>query len=496
METLDHSTRADITDDIAGSLRKSCVEMALNRIDGDEELYVGGIFALKRPTALSDRGITHVLSVVRCDPSEDWSAQYRHKVIDVDDVDDEDLLYHLPGAVRFIDDALHPKPEGKEKKAVRNGRKAAVLADVIGVATGGDATAPSDDEASDEQAEADEDTVFKAKADRLRAAAGPSQKDTPALSADPRSADPDAITPVPAIEHLSLSSAGKPGAVYVHCAMGKSRSVTAVAAYLLFKHPARFGQRPTATEIHSSVSSTAKWQGTSDAARKAVEAVVAHIRKTREIAEPNPGFISQLEMWWDMGCPVKEGELEKHPIYQRWTYKREVEESLAVGEAPSRLRFEDEERAKGGASGPGTGQEKELRCKKCRRVLATSAFVLDHEPVAGVSPAPQACQHVFVEPLSWMRPTLEQAELEGRLVCPSDRCGASLGRYSWRGFKCSCGGWVTPAFSLARGRVDEVRASVGVGAGTGADAEAARRAQRAALGIRMPAGAGGGNGRL
>ncbi|EEY16742.1 dual specificity protein phosphatase [Verticillium alfalfae VaMs.102] len=382
MERLDHSTRADITDDIAGSLRRSCVEMALNRIDGDEELYVGGIFALKRPTALSDRGITHVLSVVRCNPSEDWSAQYRHKVIDVDDVDDEDLLYHLPGA-----------------KAVRNGRKAAVLADVIGVAAGGDATAPSDDEASDEQAEATEDPVFKAKADRLRAAASPSQNDAPALSADPRSADPDAITPLEdMLSHRLLREGGRGG--------------------------------------------------------------------------------------------------RKHQIYQRWTYKREVEESLAVGEAPSRLRFEDEERAKGGASGPGTGQEKELRCKKCRRVLATSAFVLDHEPITGVSPASQACQHVFVEPLSWMRPTLEQAELEGRLICPSDKCGASLGRYSWRGFKCSCGGWVTPAFSLARGRVDEVRASVGMGAGTGADAEAARRAQRAALGIRMPAGAGGGNGRL
>ncbi|KAM0282010.1 hypothetical protein ACHAQH_003216 [Verticillium albo-atrum] len=471
--------------------------MALNRIDGDEELYVGGIFALKRPTALSDRGITHVLSVVRCSPSEDWSAQYRHKIIDVDDVEDEDLLYHLPGAVRFIDDALHPQPEGEAKKAVRDGRKAAVLGDVIGVAAGGDATAQSDESSGHDGEEGKEDDLLKAKAARLRAAAAQaSSKSTPGLSADPRSADPDAITAVPAIENLSLSRSGQPGAVYVHCAMGKSRSVTAVAAYLLYKHPARFGQRPAATEIHSSVSSTTKWQATSDAARSAVEAVVAHIRKTREIAEPNPGFISQLEMWWDMGCPVEEGELERHHIYQRWTYKREVEESLAVGEAPSRLRFEDEERAKGAALGAGSGQDKELRCKKCRRVLATSAFVLDHEPVTDATSAPQACQHFFVEPLSWMRHTLEQAELEGRLVCPSDRCGASLGRYSWKGFKCSCGGWVTPAFSLARGRVDEVRASGGMSAGTGAEAEAARRAQRAALGIRMPAGAPGGNGRL
>lgn len=34
--------RDDLDEDLLGTLRSSCVGMALNRIEGDEELYVGG----------------------------------------------------------------------------------------------------------------------------------------------------------------------------------------------------------------------------------------------------------------------------------------------------------------------------------------------------------------------------------------------------------------------------------------------------------------------
>jgi dual specificity phosphatase 12 len=55
-----------------------------------------------------------------------------------------------------------------------------------------------------------------------------------------------------------------------------------------------------------------------------------------------------------------------------------------------------------------------------------------------------------------MRPELEQGILAGRLECPNAKCGAQLGRYAWQGMRCSCGVWVCPAFSLQKGRVDEV----------------------------------------
>lgn len=55
-----------------------------------------------------------------------------------------------------------------------------------------------------------------------------------------------------------------------------------------------------------------------------------------------------------------------------------------------------------------------------------------------------------------MRPTLEQGLLDGRLECPNPKCNAQIGRYAWQGMKCSCGIWVCPAFSLHKGRVDEI----------------------------------------
>lgn len=98
-----------------------------------------------------------------------------------------------------------------------------------------------------------------------------------------------------------------------------------------------------------------------------------------------------------------------------------------------------------------------------------------------------------------MRTELEQGLLHGRLECPNAKCKASLGKYAWQGMKCSCGIWVCPAFSLQKGRVDEVTLrlgmrggdSSGVGAASGEAAkggEAGKSDGVAALGIRMPPG--------
>lgn len=80
------------------------------------------------------------------------------------------------------------------------------------------------------------------------------------------------------------------------------------------------------------------------------------------------------------------------------------------------------------------------------------------------------CSHYFLDPLSWMRPELEQGKLDGRLECP--KCSTNVGKYAWQGMRCSCGEWIVPAISLAKARIDESKTISAGGARS--------------MGIRMP----------
>ena len=106
------------------------------------------------------------------------------------------------------------------------------------------------------------------------------------------------------------------------------------------------------------------------------------------------------------------------------------------------------------------------------------------------SPLHTACTHHFLHPLSWMRPALEQGLLDGRLECPNPKCHAQIGRYAWQGMKCSCGIWVCPAFSLQKGRVDEIvkRGENNQGQGPDGVNVASGVDKGAASGIRLPPG--------
>ncbi|OJJ03693.1 hypothetical protein ASPVEDRAFT_746919 [Aspergillus versicolor CBS 583.65] len=300
--------------------------MAMNKVPG-HNIYIGGIFSLKNKAALSRANITHVLSVIRLQPSDDTFLAYKHHHIEVDDIDDENLLEHFPSAIKFIQSGLD---EG--------------------------------------------------------------------------------------------------GSVLVHCAMGKSRSATVCIAYLL--HQQRSALTP--------------------------QSALALIRESRPLCEPNPGFMEQLNVYHQMGCPE---DVTSHTLYSRWLYHREVEESVACGRAPEMqsVLFEDEQPQQRIDS---DGQNTEIKCRRCRRKLAIAPFVVPHgshgDPKGAIN---SQCAHIFTSPLTWMRPSLfpntpEGAPLSGRLTCPNSSCGSNIGKFAWQGMKCSCGDWVVPAIGLARARVD------------------------------------------
>ncbi|KAI9759460.1 MAG: tyrosine protein phosphatase yvh1 [Candelina submexicana] len=176
---------------------------------------------------------------------------------------------------------------------------------------------------------------------------------------------------------------------------------------------------------------------------------LSRIQQSRPICEPNEGFIQQLELYHEMQTPVN---LADEPAYQWWLWRRDVDRSIARGKAPEKVRFEDE--ITGGVKGVEAESKAgmfELKCRKCRRNLATSQYLTPHTPLTSnkdQSPTPElsntlpSCAHYFLDPLSWMRLELEQ------------------GKYAWQGMQCSCGQWVVPAISLARGRTDEVKSRV------------------------------------
>lgn len=235
--------------------------------------------------------------------------------------------------------------------------------------------------------------------------------------------------------------------------MGKSRSATVVCAYLM----QLYGITPMQA--------------------------LAQVRETRPFCEPNDGFMKQLELYHTMATPE---DVESTPAYQRWLYQREIEFSRACGQAPEaeKIRFEDEHEVHA------EDASFELRCRKCRsayphrsrspsplthprRPLATSQYLTSHTAKTPANPS-TACAHYFLDPLSWMRPQLEQGKLDGRLECP--KCRTNVGKYAWQGMQCSCGDWVVPGISLAKGRIDESKS---------------RAAGAAGMGIRMPPGSGG-----
>jgi dual specificity phosphatase 12 len=55
---------------------------------------------------LKEANITHILSVLRMNPQDELFKGYKHMLVDVDDVEDENLLQHFRATNEFIEDGV------------------------------------------------------------------------------------------------------------------------------------------------------------------------------------------------------------------------------------------------------------------------------------------------------------------------------------------------------------------------------------------------------
>lgn len=228
------------------------------------------------------------------------------------------------------------------------------------------------------------------------------------------------------------------GNILIHCAQGISRSVAVIMAYLM--------------------------QSYSLSVKNSLHAVR---RKSPEV-QPNTAFMEQLELFSKMHCTVD----LTFPEYKQYLI------SLALQLDPSGSSLRD---LNVFADKPKSYLEDfsyELRCKRCRQVLANDNDVDTHEApdasslqsqfirtapnsrrIVKAEEASTKCSHHFVtEPLYWMKKELDHAHIEGKFQCP--KCETKVGGYSWKGSRCSCGKWMIPAIHLQSAKVDKLKKSL------------------------------------
>ncbi|KAG5420989.1 YVH1 [Candida metapsilosis] len=223
------------------------------------------------------------------------------------------------------------------------------------------------------------------------------------------------------------------GKVLVHYAQGVSRSVTIIMMYLMKHYKLNIDQA-----LHA-------------------------VKRKCPQAGPNPSFIEQIKLYESMNFAVDENNAQY----------REFIKTLSLKKDPSGDNLR--EITMNQTTTDSTQSLYDLRCKRCRKVLAHSTNIEDHQVptsdsrqsqfiktapnsrrIISVQSASNQCSHYFfTEPVDWMRPELEKSEIEGKFSCP--KCSSKVGGYSWKGSRCSCGKWMVPAIHLQDAKVDCIK---------------------------------------
>ncbi|KAG5438560.1 hypothetical protein PCANB_002664 [Pneumocystis canis] len=202
--------------------------------------------------------------------------------------------------------------------------------------------------------------------------------------------------------------------ILIFCQAGISRSTTIAAAYLM------------------------------KTLRISKEDAIAFIKKVHPKAQPNRGFMEQLQLFED--CHYAPNQEMKQ--YRQWLLKHQTSVSLDNKTIPTVSLYPQNESLEDGNI--------HFRCKKCRFLLANSNYVIHHEPSLNKTHQLfthfSQCTHLFLEPLIWMKKELDNGNIEGKFNCP--KCNSRIGKYAWQGMTCSCRKWITPALSIQKGKID------------------------------------------
>eukprot|EP00698_Gefionella_okellyi_P006473 TRINITY_DN15807_c0_g1_i2.p1 TRINITY_DN15807_c0_g1~~TRINITY_DN15807_c0_g1_i2.p1 ORF type:complete len:273 (+),score=25.63 TRINITY_DN15807_c0_g1_i2:247-1065(+) len=238
------------------------------------------------------------------------------------------------------------------------------------------------------------------------------------------------------------------------CSMaGQSRSVSVIVAYLMARQKMSYDE------------------------------AIQHVRDIKSDIHPNPGFIRQLKLYYEIGCEVG-AEYRRKATLMRATALADTfadkgfidATTLAVD--PDTLGLQpysdgimkqmmthaattDAAAAEPAAIVPVDTTTAYL-CFKCRRCLFVEDNIVMHDQGKGQQAfaprkreksttklAPPECTSWFVEPVAWMKLSVDN---DGKIECP--KCAARLGSYVWSGAQCSCGSWITPAFQVTKSRLD------------------------------------------
>ncbi|VDC07927.1 unnamed protein product [Peniophora sp. CBMAI 1063] len=197
---------------------------------------------------------------------------------------------------------------------------------------------------------------------------------------------------IPAISFIN-AELEKGRGVLVHCQAGMSRSATIAAAYLMYT---RNIDVASAIEI---------------------------LQKARPQAQPNPGFITQLEIFHQANFRVSKRDKATRMFY----LERAVEEVLNGDGSVETDMFAKFPRTPSGSvpnTPGGAGPRRRIRCKMCRTELASREHMMDHgqlgppTPAYALSPAAsrRPSSHLPVRPRtssSGRRPSIEGGVFAG-----------------------------------------------------------------------------------